>query len=187
MSEERKVFDKRRTLAFLGELDDELVGQGYQRKLSLYCAGGTKMVLSGLRHGSVDLDFMLSRQDFRVLGGYVVEYFRKHKLRLDLFPEGEMPGYSYPDFRDNAVRALFKFRRFDLYYIDDVDFVITKALAGRQKDREDIDAIFSVRKIPKAGVLERYQKIRFAPDKEEELRGKFEEFISNYYVEGEDE
>ena len=174
-------FTKRRTLELLQRLDEDLEREGYQRKISLYSMGGTKMVLSGLRHSTVDIDFLISREDFRVLGFYVFELDRKYKIRLDLFPEGQFPGYVYSDFKDNAYVSHYRFKRLDLYFIDDIDFVITKALAWRRKDREDLESLFSIRKIPKQQILERLQKVKFDPDKEEALKKNFNEFLREFY------
>jgi len=177
----RGRFTKRQTLAFLTRLDDRHAREGYQRKFRLYCTGGTKMVLSGLRESSVDVDFMLSQEDFRSLSAYAAEIDRQGEFRFDLFPAGRMPGYRFPGFADRAKPAPYAFRHLDLFLIDDVDFVVTKALAGRGKDREDLRILLAARNIPKERVLERYQAVQFDPDQERDLRTKFEHFLTEFY------
>lgn len=62
-----KRLDKKGMLHVLRELDTNLTG--IQRKLKLYCLGGTVLVLSDLRHSSKDVDFIVSEEDFRALAG----------------------------------------------------------------------------------------------------------------------
>ena len=181
MGEKEPVFTRRKTLEFLDRLDEGLVKDGHQRKFKLYCLGGTKMVLSGLRYMSKDVDFLLSRGDFTTLSSYVAEFNRRENMRFDVFPGAEFSGYSYPDFFRHSKKAPYKFRRLELYFIDDIDFVITKALAWRRKDVEDIKTILNKKKISRMEIMRRFEKVKFEPDREEEFRRKFDEFITEFY------
>lgn len=181
--EEKKRFDKRETLKLLREIDEKLAKVGYQRKFKLYCIGGTKMILSGLRESSEDVDFYMDRNTYRVLSGYVAE-LELRGIRFDTFEEGKFPGYRYEGIEHNAKRTRdYGFKHFELYLMDDVDFLLTKALALRAKDRRDIEVIFSRRSIPKEKILERFKRVRFDSDKESELRRKFELFLKEYFRE----
>lgn len=173
-------FTKKKTLEFLTELDEKLAKDGYQAKFKLYCMGGTKMILSDLRYSSDDVDFLTSREDFRVFSSYIPE-FERQKVRFDVFPEGELPGYGYKEYKEHAKRMPYRFKHLDIYFIDDIDFVITKALAGREKDIKDLKILFKKKIIPKEKLLERFQKIKFKSDKERELKEKFDEFIRGFY------
>ena len=178
---ERQRLDKRKTLEILAWLDDKLEGDGHQEKYKLYCMGGTKMILSDLRQSSEDLDFLMSQDTFRVLSTYIAELDWKQKIRFDAFPEGDLPGYKYGGYREHVRKAPYHFKRLELYFIDDVDFLITKALAGRPKDIDDISRILSKRKIPKEDLIKRFEMIRFKPENEKELREKFNMFLSKLY------
>lgn len=176
-----KQFTKTRTLEFLTQLDEKLESDGCQRKFKLYAMGGTKMVLLGMRHSSKDVDFLVSREDYRTLSSYRAQIEWKEKVSFDIFVEGNLPGYAYEDFERNATKAPYQFRRIELYFIDDIDFIITKVLAGRFQDLEDIKSILNIRPIPKEKIIERFRKIKFKSDKEKEFKEKFEEFLSKFY------
>lgn len=181
MSAEFPRFTKRATLEFLGRLNERLRKEGFQRPFRLYCTGGTKMVLSDLRESSVDVDFMLSAQDFRALSSYAAEIDREGHYRFDLFPAGEMPGYRFRGFAERAYPSSFQFSHLELYFVDDVDFVITKALAFRDRDVSDLEVFLSKRTIAKDEVIKRFEQVAFKPERERELRRNFEEFLKMFY------
>jgi hypothetical protein len=179
---EKQRLDKKGTLKVLTWLDERLERDGYQERYKLYCMGGTKMILSDLRQSSEDIDFLVpSHNTFRVLSTYIAQLDWKHKIRFDTFSEGELPGYTYKEFEENARKTPYRFRHLELYFIDDADFIITKALAYRDKDVDDINKIFSKRKIPKEELIKRFGRIRFKPEKEKELRENFKRFLAEFY------
>jgi len=94
-------------LNILRELDTNL--KGIQRKLKLYCLGGTVLVLSDLRHSSKDVDFIVSREDFRALSGHIAEMEWKNKITIDIFPDGLLPKYQYPYYEEHAKKMNFFF------------------------------------------------------------------------------
>ncbi len=179
---ERQRLDKRQTVGILRWLDERLDNSGHVGIYRLYCMGGTKMVLSDLRQSSEDLDFLVPSYDtFRVLSTYIVELELKRKIRFDVFLEDDLPGYYYKEFEENSKKANYQFKHLDLYFIDDVDFVITKVLAGRPKDIDDISKVLSAKNISKEELIKRFRKIRFKSEKEKELKEKFDVFLSKLY------
>lgn len=175
-----KELSKNDMLKVLRQLDDCL--DGMQRKVRLYGLGGTVLVLSELRYQSKDADFIVSREDFRVLSGHISEMEWKEKIQFDLFPNGLLPDYQYSEYAVNAKRASFQFKNIELFYLDAIDLVLTKALAGRTRDFEDIHLIAqSEKNIPKEELIKRFKKVLPAPNKKEEIKTKFERFVSEFY------
>jgi len=167
-------------LKLLRDLDAKL--EGMQRKVRLYGVGGTVMVLSNIRDASKDVDFIVSFNDFRALSGHIAELERLQQVRIDLFPDGDMPDYKLGEYPLHAQKAPFDFKNLELYYLDKIDFVLTKALAGRFDDVEDVLHFVSSRKeVPLDILTQRYHKIVPNPGKEAELKSKFDKFVNEVY------
>ena len=175
-----KRLDRKAMLGILRELDDNLIG--IPRKINLYCLGGTVLVLSDLRHSSKDVDFILSREDFRTLSEHIAEIEWKKKVTIDIFPDGLLPKYQYPNYKKHAKKMNFSFENIEIYYLDTVDLVLTKALAGRDTDIKDIHLLAPSKEvIPKDELIQRFNNIIPATNKTEELKNKFDLFISEFY------
>jgi hypothetical protein len=171
---------KENVISIIREIDSDL--EGVQRKLKLYCLGGTKLVLTGLRSISKDIDFIVSREDLLAVGGPMTRIEWQKKIRIDVFPDGELPNYRYPSCIANAKKLPLHFNHLEIYLLDDADFVLTKALAGRSTDYEDIETLLSGKnQIPQETLRERFKNIKPTKGKDIELKGKFEKFISEYY------
>jgi hypothetical protein len=177
---EGKELRKRDILAILEKLDNSL--NGIQRKIRLYCLGGTTLMLSDLRDMSKDVDFISSRQDFRAMSGSIAEIERREGIRFDIFPDGILPDYDLKDYELHAKKAQLNFKNIEVYHLDTADIVLTKALAGRAEDYEDIKLLVqSPHEVPKEVLVKRYEKIKPAPDKKEILKSRFEKFVSEFY------
>ncbi len=176
-----KELNKADMLQILQELDDSL--DGVQKKIKLYGLGGTFLVLSEIRKVSKDVDFIVSREDFRTLSGHVAEIEWKKHVRFDLFPDGLLPGYKYPGYANHAKRSLLNFKNIELYFLDTVDLVLTKVLAGRDDDYRDLKRMaISKDIVPEEELLQRFEQVRLAPKEADELNAKFERFISGFYI-----
>jgi len=175
----KKELDKTAILKLLQDLDTSL--EGIQRKIRLYCVGGTIMVLSGLRATSKDVDFIADREDFRTISRYIAEVELKEKMRFDIFPDGHMPNYQYKDYQTHATDAPFLFKHIQLYFLDTIDFVLTKAIAGRKLDYRDINSITSPDNVPKEELLERFKNIKPNVGESSEIERKFNKFVSDFY------
>lgn len=175
-----KELDKEDMLQVLYELDESLAG--ISRKIKLYGLGGTFLVLFGIRDISKDLDFIVNRADFRTLSGFVAEIEWKRRVRFDLFPDGLLPGYKYSDYAMNAKKYPLNFNNIELYFLDTVDLVLTKILAGRDDDYADITRMKATpAAVPKEELLRRFKQIQPAPETSDEIKTKFNNFVSEFY------
>jgi len=180
---EGKELTKKDVLGVLEQIDNSL--EGIQRKIKLYCLGGTMLTLSDLRRLSKDMDFIASRQDVRAISGTIAEIERTSQVRFDIFPDGALPDYNYRDYALHAKKAPLYFKNIELYYLDTADIVLTKALAARAVDYADINLVApSPSEIPKEKLIERYEKIKPDSDKKEILKNRFEKFIAEFYKQG---
>lgn len=166
-------------LELLKELDSKL--EGMQRKVRLYGLGGTVLILTNVRDSSKDVDFIVSLKDFRALSGHVAELEKQKNVRIDLFPDGDLPDYKYEVYTVNAQKAPLEFKNIELYYLDKADFVLTKALAGRPDDFADVAHFTSSDEVPLDVLRSRYEKVRPDPEKNKILQSKFEKFIEEFY------
>ena len=175
-----KELTKENVLSILRKIDSEL--EGLQRKLKLYCLGGTQLALTDVRTVSKDIDFIVSYDDWRMLSGPVARIENKMEIRFDVFREGEFPNYTYPSYTSHAKRLHFSFNNLEIYSIDDADFVLTKALSGRGVDYEDIETLLSKKtEIPKEVLIERFKNVKPMKGKEREIKDKFEKFLTEFY------
>ncbi|MBI4151032.1 hypothetical protein HY492_02820 [Candidatus Woesearchaeota archaeon] len=174
-----KRFTRQDVIDVLHGIDEELTG--IQRKIKLYCIGGTVVTLEGKRDDSKDLDFFLSYQDFNAVTTAAAQVIWKKKAAIDFLPGGEFTHYKYPSYDAHAKKLPLTFKHLDVYRIDDADFVLTKALAGRPHDFDDIHCMATPDSVSKEALLERFKKIVPAPGKEHELQKKLHDFMHSFY------
>lgn len=180
MPPKHKEMDKQEILNLLNRIDLEL--EGIQKKIKLYCVGGTILVLSGQRTVSKDVDFIVDRADFRTISGCIAEADWKNHIQVDLFQDGHMPKYQYKEYQTHAKEAPFLFKNIQLYFLDTIDLILTKAIAGRSSDYEDIRRIApSPAGIPKDELLNRFKNIKPNAGESAEIERKFNKFISDFY------
>ena len=105
----------------------------------------------------------------------------KDRIRIDLFPDGEMPGFILPDYDARSVRVK-SFEHIDVYRIDLITFVLTKAIAGRREDYRDIEKIVREKSsVPREKLIEMFQQLRLSKEKEDEIKKKFWAFVDEFY------
>ena len=115
------MIDKRKLFYYVNLIDSKL--EGYAKKIDMYCAGGTALTLREKKSLSYDLDFVVSREDFRTLSSITAEIEYKEKVRIDLMPEGEHVDYFLPyDCRTYAKRVGL-FKNLNLYILSDLDIM----------------------------------------------------------------
>lgn len=171
------MIDKRRLFYYINLIDSKL--EGYTKKIDMYCAGGTALTLREKKSLSYDLDFVVSREDFRTLSSITAEIEYKEKVRIDLMPEGEHVDYFLPyDYTEHA-RKFGLFKNINLYILSDLDILLMKSLAGRKKDYLDVESL--KRKIKPENLLKRFEQLRFKPGKIGQLKEKLNEFIKRVY------
>lgn len=140
----------------LNYLDRELIELGVQRKFNLYSIGGTKLMLEGFNASSKDLDFIISRKDSLILSGAIKDIERKQSVVIDLFYDGEISGYIIPDYQQKAREISFNFDKLKLFCLDDSSFVLTKIIAGRQRDMGEMYGYIESRNISKDNLRKRF-------------------------------
>jgi hypothetical protein len=175
-----KELTKEDILVILREIDHHL--EGLQRKLKLYCVGGTQLALSNRRTVSKDIDLIVSHEDWFPLSGPVAHIEWNKNIRFDVFPGGALPNYTYPSYAVHARRLPLYFNHLEIYLLDDLDFIITKAISGRSADYEDI-ALLSLdkTKISKDSLIDRFKNVKPVKGKENEIQSKFQKFITEFY------
>jgi len=160
------MIDKRKLVYYINLIDSKL--EGYTKKINMYCAGGTALTLGEKKISSYDMDFVVSHEDFRTLSSITAEIEYKEKVRIDLMPEGEHVDYFLPPDCKDYAKKVGLFKNLNLYILSDLDILIMKALAGREKDYEDIRGI--VRKIKKERLFNRFEDLMFKKYNKEKLR-----------------
>ena len=78
------MIDKRKLFYYVNLIDSKL--DGYAKRVELYCVGGTALTLKERKTLSYDIDFVVSREDFRTLSSITAEIEYKEKVRIDLMP-----------------------------------------------------------------------------------------------------
>jgi hypothetical protein len=179
----RTDITKRELHQFLRSLDSQL--QGRQKKVKLYFVGGSKLALENVRDFSKDIDFIVSRDDWRAISGMVAEFEETSKIKIDAFPCGQMPNYDYLNYADNAKRSqTIPLDSLEVYCIDDADFLLTKALAGRDVDFRDVDIYFARKpKVSQETLRSRFSQVKPLKEKDEEISSRFARFVEEYYKE----
>ena len=172
------MIDKRRLISYVNSIDSKL--KGYTKKINMYCVGGTALTLRDKKILSYDMDFAVSREDFRTLSGIIAEIEWKEKVRIDLMPEGEHVDYFLPYDYQRGVRKIGLFKNINLFIVSDLDLVLMKALAGRPKDYKDTEGMIG--KINKNNLLRRFEQLKFKEGKKESLKRKLDEFIASVYA-----
>lgn len=174
--------DKEQVIAFLKDADAILGKKG--ENISIYCVGGTFLILDDVRELSKDIDFTVSPIEYRIFEEVVNQIKRKYDFSIDCFHDGWLPNcHLAPDFYDKAKEVLKgKFKNIKVYLISNIDLVISKILSNRDRDIIDAIDVLDKDKIPKEDLVERFGKtdIRFS-GKEREYRGLFNTFIEDYY------
>lgn len=181
MPHKKQRISSKELLSILYEIDKELIDLGVQRKLDLYCVGGTKLMLQEKKNSFKDIDFILSRRDSVTLGNIFENIQRQRNIIIDKFQDGQMPGYNIPDYKNRSIELDYKFNKLRVFYLDNLTFVVTKAIAGRQRDLEEAYNFLSKESISESTLRKRFSEFRLDSDKEEEIIQRFESFIKGYF------
>ncbi len=167
--------------AILQSIDQELIELGIQRRINLYSLGGTKLMLEDFKSSSKDLDFIISRKDSVTLGE-TIQYVKRAKgVTIDLFYDGDISGYIISDYRQTSRKINTSLSKLQLFYLDDLSFVITKAIAGRIRDLEEIYPFLKKREISELSLRKRFSEFELKEDQAEEVTHKFDNFIKSYF------
>ena len=128
------ALDKSDLLAFLKEVDREL-----PRKIHLIAVGGTAMTLLNLKNSTIDIDFVLEREE--------TDIFRKvlqaipHGFRIDIFSDGMVFSQQLPkDYIEKSITITSHLKNIQLSALHPLDIVVTKIGRLDERDIEDIGA-----------------------------------------------
>lgn len=173
---------KEELLEFFYELDKRLQLMNYSRKLSLYVVGGSWLSLLMPYRFTKDIDFIISQRDFIAMSSTIAEIQQKAQFQIDVFPDGELPGYSYKEFSHFAEKVPLQYKSLNIFHVDRTAFVLLKVLAGRDKDHHDIDKVIEREGKPQLEeLLARFNTLKFSVSREQEFKNKFSTFLSSHY------
>ncbi len=167
-----------RTLEYM---DNELMELGVLRKFNLYSIGGTKLMLENIKPSSRDLDFVVARKDFLALSEIVAEIKYEKGIVIDLFKDGNMPGYKIPDYQNKSKKLSYHFNKLNLFCLGDLTFAITKIIASRRTDLEDLINFFKVKDLSEKSLRKRFSEFILEQNKSDHITLKFENFLENYF------
>ena len=158
----------------LNYINSELIDIGVQRKFDLYSLGGTKLMLEDIKLTSKDMDFVVSREDDRSLSEIVAKVKQEKGIIIDLFKDGIISEYRIPDYQQMAKRVNYYFSRLNLYSLGDLDLVLTKIIAGRDRDFYEVINFLKDKKISKDSLRKRFSEFTLNKNSKEEIIQKFE-------------
>ena len=120
------------------------------------------MTLYGDKESSKDIDFILNYEDYRVFDEVELEISRKHEAPIAYFIGGWIVGYKLPDdFREKSKRLDFNLRNLEIYLLSLMDLALTKMLAGRQSDKDDLKEFFRNHpEIERSSLGERFSQLK---------------------------
>ena len=174
--------DKRATLDILQTLDSYL--EKYERKFPIYLMGGSALILRDVQEDSKDADFITNSNGYLALGEAVERLEKERGIRIDYFKDGRIISYRYEDYylRAEKVRGL-RLKHLDVYVLDFVNIILTKALSGRESDMQKILEL-KRRGItaPRDELERRFQRVVPNRGKEKEIKERFENFLQAYYA-----
>lgn len=169
-------------MSILREVDNLVLAGGYTRRMSAYLLGGSALSVAGTKHSTKDVDMFVTRQDFRVLSSVIPDVEKRHGIRIDLFPEGEMVDFFYKDYAVFCEPVHMRLSRLRVYRIDDVGLILLKGIADRTADWHDLLTHFSQVELPVRSALEeRFSRLQIKRGKEGELIGKFQQILFTLY------
>ena len=174
-----KRLTRKAMLSMLSKLDEKL--EGFQRKIRFYCLGGTIIVLDQKRHSSKDVDFIVSRQDYTAISGMLKELERSEKVPIDIFQDGIIGYYTLPNYVNRSKLLPYAFKHIELYALNKIDLLLTKAIAGREHDLDDMARIATPKDVPREVLEKRYNEIIPEEEKKEQLRAMFDKSLAQFY------
>jgi len=174
--------NKRTTLDILQTLDSYL--EKYERKFPIYLMGGSALILRNQQADSKDIDFITNGNGYLAVGEAVTRLERELGIRIDFFKDGSIISYRYEDYYLRATKIpSLRLKHLDVYVLDYIDVILTKALSGRDKDR---DAINDLKRkgitAPRDELERRFKKVVPNRGKKEEINTLFQNFLKAYYT-----
>lgn len=132
------------------------------------------------KNSSKDIDFILSCSDFRAISDFLVHLKLDEGIITDVFIDGEMSrGYRIADYESRSIHFNSSFKNINVFYLDDVTLAVTKAIAGRDQDYIDLEAIRG--KITKDDFQRRFEQLSLDPTSADGIKEKIVKFIDKFY------
>jgi len=179
MKEYQSKISRAVLLGIFRDLDKYLMG--IARKVRIYPIGGTKLTLDDAKTESKDIDIISSRVDFMVISDFVANLELVRKIRIDVFPDAKMSGYSIPFYEAGSIRYPNRFRNIELYSLDNAVFCLTKGLAGRPRDLKELDVFLKKYPVPLSRIKQEFARLKINPESKFGLDSKLEYFIEACY------
>jgi len=151
------------------------------RKIKIYPIGGSKLTLDDAKAESKDIDVIASRADFRVISDFVGNLEFERKIRIDVFPDAQMSGYSIPFYESGSTRYPYHFRNIELYSLDNAVFCLTKGLTERERDIGELKAFLRKYPISLSRINSAYSRLKINPQNRDDIDKKLELFIRQCY------
>lgn len=175
-----RSIDKRGTLEILQLLDSYL--EEYEKKFPVYLIGGSALILKGKQADSKDIDFITSSKGYLALTNATKRLKKEYGVRIDIFSDGHIINYRYENYYLRSEKVL-SLKHLDIYVLDYADVILTKCLAGRERD------MLAIEKLKEQGIVVEKEELvrrfkRVVPDigKEDEIKNRFENFLKAYFV-----
>ncbi len=136
------------------------------------------------KEATKDIDFILDYEDYKLFDEIEPEVSKKHEAPIDYFVGGWIVGYKLPeDFREESRKVYLDLKNIEIYLISLPDLAITKILAGRPNDVDDLGKIFRNHpEIRRDALEERFGLLKIHKTGEGlGYEGKFTSFLNEFF------
>jgi len=149
------VLDKAGLLAFLKEVDREL-----PRKIHLIAVGGTAMTLLNLKNSTIDIDFVLDREEAKMFRKLLQAF--PHGFKIDIFSDGMVFSQQLPrDYSEKSIPITSSLKNIQLSALHPLDIVVTKIGRLDERDIEDIEACIKKFRLRRGDIQKRANKVMY--------------------------
>jgi len=172
-----KGIGKKTILKIVDQIDSSL--KNHVKKINIYCVGGTALTMIGKKYSSTDIDFIVPHEDLATITSITAEIEYKEKIAIDVTDAlglwGNNMGYALPPDYKERSRKISSCENLNLFVLCELDLLVTKAIAGRQKDHDDIRRL--VKKIKKQDVIERFKQYKLPTKIKNNLENNLKDFF----------
>lgn len=176
----KSPIDKDSLLKYFHDLD-ELLGKE-KATASIYCVGGTALILMDVKEASMDLDFTTRPEDYNVIDRLRKQIEQKHGVIADHFLDGRLTYTELPaDYAERAKPVLGGvFHNIRLFVLDVPDIVLSKLTAFREKDIGDVEDLLAHEgQMDRASLEQRFEAYHIIP---EEGKQKVKERLERFFL-----
>jgi hypothetical protein len=146
--------DKRALLDFLQEVDTDL-----ERTITLVAVGGTALTLLDAKTSTVDIDFTIPGEDYRVFKKTLSSI--SHGFQVDCWRDGMVFSQILPaDYLKRSI-TIKKMKCINLRALHPVDIVVTKIGRLDARDKQDIQTCIKKFKLTKNQIAKRAKQVEY--------------------------